>query len=166
MMTQTRHDQNPLAAMILAIQRVVVVFAFAVACTVSFSTAALAAGGSSEPDFSQKLKTAERLIYKENYAAAIKQLKEITKAEPDNADAWNFLGFAYRKSDNLEQASLSYEKALTAEPEHKGALEYQGELFIRLGDQDAAQRNLETLKQLCPSGCEEFDLLQEAMSQS
>ena len=35
-----------------------------------------------------------------------------------------------RKLGNMEMAAKNYEKALSLDPKHKGALEYQGQLFI------------------------------------
>lgn len=117
-------------------------------------------------NYDKEYKSAEKLIYKKKYSAALKRLRKITKAKPENADAWNLQGFALRKTNNLEQAQVAYTKALNINPEHKGALEYQGELYIMLGDIDAAMGNLEKLKALCPQGCEELDLLQAALNQT
>jgi len=43
-------------------------------------------------------------------------------------------------------------------------LEYQGELFLLLGDKAGAEANLEKLTKLCPEGCEHVDLLMKAIS--
>jgi len=122
------------------------------------------AAGSSEPNYTQEVKTAERLIYKEKYAKAIRKLEAVVDAKPKNANAWNLLGFAHRKNDNLEAATSAYENALTIDPAHKGALEYQGELFIRLGNIEGAKANLEKLQAACPDGCEELELLTQALA--
>jgi len=138
---------------------------FVLLCTTLLSLS-WANGGIESIDYSQELKNAERLIYKEKYSAALETLQGITEAEPDNADAWNLTGFAARKSDDLEAARVAYEQALSIKPDHKGALEYQGELYIRLGDTDAAIANMKKLTALCPHGCEELDLLQQALGGS
>ena len=54
-------------------------------------------------------------------------------------------------------------RALYLNPEHLGALEYQGELFLTLGDLKRAEWNLSRLKQLCSVVCEERDDLAEAI---
>ena len=56
-----------------------------------------------------------------------------------------------------------YTKALEANPEHRGALEYQGEMFVQIGQIDRAKQNLQTLVHLCPQGCEERADLEEAI---
>jgi len=137
---------------------------FVALTVITLSTGSMAyANGGAAPSASQALKSAERLVYKENYALAIEKLETVTSAEPNNADAWNLLGFALRKSDQLEDAAAAYLQALSIDPEHKGALEYQGELFIRLGDSESAAQNLSKLQTLCPTGCEELELLQKAL---
>ena len=47
-----------------------------------------------------------------------------------HADVYNLLGFSLRKSGDLETAYTFYKKALDFDPEHKGALEYLGELYV------------------------------------
>jgi len=115
-------------------------------------------------DLSAELKSAERLIYKEKYKKAIRKLKKAVSEEPRDANAWNLLGYASRKKGDLEQSSKAYQKALKIDPEHKDALEYQGELYLMQGDSEAAQGNLAKLKQLCPDGCEQLDELTQAIA--
>ena len=55
-----------------------------------------------------------------------------------------------------------YKKALDFDPAHKGALEYQGELFVELGQIAKARENVAKLEKICPSGCEELEDLREA----
>ncbi len=107
---------------------------------------------------------AAKLIKKERYAKALKQLRKAVKKDSKNADAWNLLGFASRKTGDLETSADAYSKALSLEPEHKGALEYQGELFITQGAIDKAKANLATLTTLCPSGCDERSKLEQALA--
>ena len=56
-----------------------------------------------------------------------------------------------------------YDKALAMDPSHKGALEYQGELFVTLGQIDKAKANLARLNRICLFGCEEYDDLKAAI---
>ena len=56
-----------------------------------------------------------------------------------------------------------YSKALEFNPEHKGALEYQGELFVEIGDLTRARANAAKLAKLCPQGCEEREDLDQAI---
>jgi len=111
-----------------------------------------------------RVSKAAKLIKKERYAKAIKQLRKAVKKDENNADAWNLLGYASRKNGDLGTSADAYEKALALEPEHKGALEYQGELFITQGSIDEAKKNLEKLTALCPSGCDEKSNLEQALA--
>jgi tetratricopeptide (TPR) repeat protein len=72
-----------------------------------------------------------------------------------HADVYSLLGFSYRKSGDRTNGALYYRKALDLDPWHKGALEYQGAMFVEIGDMPKAKANLAKLVQLCPSGCEE-----------
>lgn len=67
---------------------------------------------------------AAKHIKKERYQKAVKQLRKALKKDKENADAWNLLGFASRKMGDLDTSADAYSKALTLEPQHKGALEY------------------------------------------
>jgi tetratricopeptide (TPR) repeat protein len=79
------------------------------------------------------------------------------------ADALNLLGFSLRSADRNTEAMEKYNEALAIDPDHQGALEYQGELFLKMGDQDSAEANLEKLTELCPDGCEAHAILQTAI---
>ena len=95
---------------------------------------AQAAGSYSyEPSAGDLVNQAKKLIKKERYNRAIGKLKDALIDEPDNADIHNYLGFAYRKTGNTDKSGVHYGKALALEPDHKSALEYQGELFLTLG---------------------------------
>jgi tetratricopeptide (TPR) repeat protein len=101
-------------------------------------------------------------IEAKNYREALAQLKTIVvnNAKPD---VYSLLGFTLRKTGDRAQAMTYYQKALAADPNHRGALEYQGELFVELGQIDAAKANLARLDKLCASGCEERTDLSEAI---
>ena len=63
--------------------------------------------------------------------------------------------------DRYDAAEKYYKKALNLDPEHKQALEYQGELFVELGDMASAENNLSLLAELCPNSCEEYEMLEK-----
>ena len=77
--------------------------------------------GNREP--TPALKTAQSQADDGKYGEAIKTLQALLEKDGNNADAWNLLGFSYRKSDNLDRAWDAYERALTIEPNHLGANE-------------------------------------------
>lgn len=75
-------------------------------------------------------------------------------------------GFSLRKSGDTKTAMSFYKKALEFDPNHKGALEYSGELYVQLGDVGRARQNEARLKKLCPRGCEELTDLQNALNRA
>jgi tetratricopeptide (TPR) repeat protein len=98
-----------------------------------------------------------------DYARALPLFQKVVKAEPKNADAWNYLGFCHRHLKQLEQALAAYQKALAINPDHRGANEYLGELYLQMGDAAKARERLTKLEGLCPSGCKELDDLKTAI---
>ena len=104
------------------------------------------------------LDIARAFIAAGDFAAAIPPLEDVISLDAGNADAFNLLGFAHRKLGQLEDAGRSYDRALAIDPNHLGALEYQGELFLLLGNPDAAQVNLDRLTRICGTCPEREDL--------
>lgn len=104
-----------------------------------------------------------QLIDAQDYQSAWDALSQITKADTENADAWNLLGFSSRKLGKMKSAAYAYSNALRIKPKHLGALEYQGEMFVILGDLDKAKANLEKLQALC-GNCEEAQDLASAIA--
>ena len=64
----------------------------------------------------------------------------------------------------LEKSSYHYEKALKINPKHLGALEYQGELYIALGDIEKAKENLVRIDDICFTQCTELKQLKRAIN--
>jgi tetratricopeptide (TPR) repeat protein len=101
-------------------------------------------------------------IKAEDYKAAIEELTPML-ASHQHADVYNLMGFSLRKTGDYKQAYTFYRKALDFDPDHKGALEYLGELYVETGQIEKAKENEDRLKALCPSGCEELADLQKAI---
>jgi tetratricopeptide (TPR) repeat protein len=139
--------------------------AFVLALAWPLSAYAMGGGTSpaslANPDYVQ----AEKLIKEWKYAEAIPLLEKVVKADANNADAHNQIGYANRKLNKLSEAKLHYAKALEINPEHKHALEYQGELYLMLDDLKSAETNLARLDKLCFFGCAEFTDLKKAITE-
>ena len=104
------------------------------------------------------------LIRLEKFAEAHKSLKFIRVLTPSKeADKYNLLGFTARKSGDLNVAAEYYKKALEINPKHIQALEYQGELYLQLGEIVQAKKNLEKIKTICWFICKEKKMLEEAI---
>ena len=84
------------------------------------------------------------------------------------ADVYNLLGFSYRKHSepNLDKAFDAYQIALEANPEHLGAHEYLGELYITLGKMNKANEMLLKLETLAGTNSMEYRKLKSAIDNS
>lgn len=112
------------------------------------------------PDLSRPLAA----IQAKQYDAALRELSLMLSGGIENADIHNLIGYALRKNGDKAGAATYYAKALALDPDHKGALEYQGELFVETGDLAKAKLNLARLVTLCPTGCEERADLEAAIT--
>jgi tetratricopeptide (TPR) repeat protein len=102
-------------------------------------------------------------IKAKDFKAALAELTPMLTTY-QHADVYNLMGFSLRKTGDYKQAYTFYRKALDFDPEHKGALEYLGELYVETGQLDKAKENVVLLKKLCPSGCEELADLEKAIA--
>jgi len=130
--------------------------------SVGLVSAAMAAGSTS-PSKPSKLAVAEKAVKAGNYNRAIELLQKVVARDSQNANAWNYLGFSQRKLKRFDQALGAYQKALAIDPEHRGANEYLGELYLQTGNLAKAKERLKKLDDVCTFGCEEFDDLKQAI---
>jgi Flp pilus assembly protein TadD len=98
-----------------------------------------------------------------DYAAALTELRDIAE-DVQQADVYNLLGFALRKTGDFKTSLTYYTKALELQPDHKAAREYLGELYVETGNMEKAKEQLAALAKLCPGGCEEREDLQKAIN--
>ena len=115
--------------------------------------------GSGFDDYS----TAVRLIHHEKYAEAVPYLNRALQARP-NADVLNYLGYTHRMLGDYPGSLDFYQRALARDPDHKGAHEYLGELYLKMNQLANANAQLAELTRLCPGGCEEKDVLMKAIA--
>jgi tetratricopeptide (TPR) repeat protein len=102
-------------------------------------------------------------IKAKDFKAALAELTPLSQTNL-HADVYNLMGFCLRKTGDYKQAYTFYRKALDFDPEHKGALEYLGELYVETGQIDKAKEHVALLKKLCPGGCEELTDLEQAVA--
>ena len=98
-----------------------------------------------------------------DYQRALGLLQKAVEANPDDADAWNFIGYSQRNLKHYDESLAAYEKALAINPNHRGAIEYLGELYLKTGKLDKAREQLARLQALCTGRCEEYDDLNKAV---
>ena len=103
------------------------------------------------------------LLNANNFKQALADLKIIDSEFKNNADVNNLLGYSSRKLKQYKPAARYYEKALKINPNHLGAIEYQGELFVLTNKVSAAKRNLAWLEKLCGIKCGEYLDLKKAI---
>ena len=98
------------------------------------------------------------------WAAAIEELQRVNAS--GNADWNNLMGYSHRKAKSPDYAAAEryYDKALSLNPTHRGALEYSGELFLMLGDLPRAEQRLAALDKACFLPCEEYADLKNAVA--
>ncbi|NTG11820.1 tetratricopeptide repeat protein [Agrobacterium rhizogenes] len=102
-------------------------------------------------------------IATKDYAGALAELRGLAE-DNQQADVYNLIGYTLRKTGDYKTSLTYYTKALELQPDHKAAREYLGELYVEAGEMAKAEEQVSTLKQLCPSGCEELEDLQKAIA--
>ncbi len=100
-----------------------------------------------------------------DWATAIKRLSEAAQHNTSNADIQNYLGYAYRQSQQLALALDHYQRALQLNPRHRGAHEYLGEAYLMMNDLTKAEAHLTALEKICLTPCEEYEDLKKAIAE-
>jgi tetratricopeptide (TPR) repeat protein len=115
-------------------------------------------GGNSSTTQQNLYQQAKKLVDGGQYAKAIPLLQKSIQQKGEYADALNLLGYSNRKLGDMAKAMTYYTKALNKEPEHLGANEYMGELYLELNNLPKAEERLGVLKNAC-GDCEEYEEL-------
>jgi len=77
---------------------------------------------------------------REEYEKAFKSFKKAADLNPSLPQAWNGMGFAYRKLGDYAKALESYDRALQLAPNFPDAIEYRGEAYLGLNRIDDAKQ--------------------------
>jgi len=141
--------------------------AFLLACA-GWTGAAIGAGTepagnavTDDPDW----KAGKAAIDAKNWKGAVDAFGKVAKRHADSADTFNWLGYAYRKSGDLDNAFRNYDTALRLDPKHLGAHEYIGEAFLMKKDLAGAETHLKDLERLCGKRCEEYEDLAKSITE-
>ncbi|WP_159671914.1 tetratricopeptide repeat protein [Andreprevotia sp. IGB-42] len=118
------------------------------------------AGGNGNVSATQKLK---QQLDTRQWDAALATLETLRAKDRNNADWWNWTGYAERKRGNLDAAFPAYRQALKLNPAHLGAHEYLGEAYLQNSQPAEAEQELATLQKLC-GNCDEYRDLAEALA--
>ena len=118
---------------------------------------------SRRPSVAPEFKAGQKAVNAKDYESAVTYLSKALEKDPNSADTHNLLGFSYRKLGNTKKAFEHYQIALSINPEHRGANEYLGELYLETDQLAKAEERLAVLDKACPWGCEEYYDLKEAV---
>lgn len=139
------------------------------ALLVTAVTPAYAAGGGGSTDLTAKpvdpdFTEGRKAIDAKNWAAAIPLFQKVVAKDAQNADAYNWLGYAWRNQGNYDESFANYNKALLIDPRHRGAHEYIGEAYLKTGNLAKAEEFLKRLDSLCTFGCAEYTELKNKIA--
>lgn len=110
-----------------------------------------------------RLVDAEKAVKAGDWNKAIMLLDRVVADNPRDADAYNYLGYSYRKLGNRDQALAHYMRALDIDSNHRGALEYLGELYLDMNDLPNAEEMLGRLSRVCGPRCAEYRELRDGI---
>jgi tetratricopeptide (TPR) repeat protein len=113
-----------------------------------------------DPNFAMAKQSIERGDYK----GALPYLQQVVAKDPRNADAYNLMGYATRKSGDPNGSLQYYNQALSIDPKHLGAHEYLGEAYLQLDKLPEAEQHLARLDSICVFGCTEYRMLKTAIA--
>jgi tetratricopeptide (TPR) repeat protein len=138
--------------------------AIALAAGMTVSAGPVLAAGSIDPPVAARdtrMVDAEKAVKAKEWNKAISLLNRVVADSPRNADAYNYLGYSHRKLGNRDQALAYYNQALNLDANHRGALEYLGELYLDMSDLPKAEEQLGKLSRVCGPRCGEYRDLRE-----
>jgi tetratricopeptide (TPR) repeat protein len=106
---------------------------------------------------------AKTLVKKKEFDKAIVMLEELLKDSKNssNPDVLNDYAYSLRNLKQYDKAEKFYLDALKIKPNHVGANEYLGELYLITKRPEEAKKRLEVLK---TCNCEEYKELKEKIA--
>ena len=106
------------------------------------------------------------LINEGQYQPAIAMLQDALWNAGPHPDLLTYLGYANRKLGHYDTAAVWYRTALAVAPNHRGAIEYYGELKLERGDRQGALAHLARLERICGFGCVQADELRAQIAEA
>lgn len=105
---------------------------------------------------------AYRLAKQGRYEEALALLD--TLEQPNTARALNYRGYATRKLGRTEEGIGYYLQAVKLDPRYAQVREYLGEAYVTQGRLDLARAQLQAIKSICSTTCEEYQDLADAIA--
>jgi Flp pilus assembly protein TadD len=109
-------------------------------------------------------KAGKQAVERKDWAAAVASFRKVVAAEPNNADGYNMLGFSLRWMGKMDEAFAAYDRALSIDPKHRGALEYSGVAYLKAGQPAKAEEQLARLEKIGAKSSEEYRDLARAIA--
>lgn len=107
---------------------------------------------------------AKKNLRKKRFEKALGLLLKAEQRDTESADIQNLLGYTYRHLEKYDLSYSHYKKALTLDPEHVGATEYLGQLYVSTGRLNLANKQLAKLKMFCGVRCDEYQSLAQSIT--
>ena len=116
------------------------------------------------PPKNDALSAARAQVAQKNWPGAVAELQRVNATT--SADWNNLMGYSLRKSATPDYAAADkfYTEALRLDPQHRGALEYSGELYLITNDLPRAESRLAALDKACTMPCDEYTELKKAVA--
>jgi hypothetical protein len=105
---------------------------------------------------------ARNLILNGQYEAGLKAMQAL--GFDDHPEVAAYIGLAHRRLGQVAEARAWYDKALRANPNHALALSFDGMLRAEQGDVGKARDNLEKIRRLCGTDCNEYRALDAVLA--
>lgn len=121
---------------------------------------------SSAPKAMTDYDMAVKAVNDKDYNGAARMLLKVVEKDPKNADAYNYLGFSYRKMGSYDRSFEYYGIALKLDPKHKGAHNYIGHAYLETNNIAGAEKHLQALDDICTFGCTEYTDLKNAVAKA
>lgn len=116
-----------------------------------------------EPEGDPDIAAGRSMIEAGRHGLALELLEAVLARLPGDPDVLTYIAFAHRRRNDVGAAEAAYRAALAANPNHPGALAYQGSLFLQQGRRAEAEANLARLTATC-GGCAERETLAREMA--
>jgi tetratricopeptide (TPR) repeat protein len=84
--------------------------------------------------------------------------------DPNTAEALNYRGYATRKLGRVDEGITYYLQSVSLAPRYAQVREYLGEAYVIKGDLPHAKAQLQAIKSICGTECEEYEDLAKAIA--
>lgn len=85
---------------------------------------------------------------RKKFESALDKFTKATTLNPGFPEAWNNMGYCYRKLGKLPESLDAYDKAIGIRGDYAQAREYRAETYLALGQLENARKELDFLRQM------------------